>query len=162
MMEDEFCLHLKKTESFLCLLFANICLRDWLWPFDSGFYEGHHPLVSMGLGSRSPNGYQNPCGCGWSSPVCKMLKHSLLSVPQFPHLWTQSVIGEGPAGTEGWLCVNVGKSVQAYFLSLCFTDSAFTCVSVLQIEDLWQPCIVRWWLAYFSNKVLLKVCTLLF
>ena len=122
MMEDEFCLHLKKTESFLCLLFANICLRDWLWPFDSGFYEGHHPLVSMGLGSRSPNGYQNPCGCGWSSPVCKMLKHSLLSVPQFPHLWTQSVIGEGPAGTEGWLCVNVGKSVQAYFLSLCFTD----------------------------------------
>lgn len=44
----------------------------------------------------------------------------------------------------------------ACIVPLCFTDSAFTCVGVLQIEDLWQPRIVRWWLAFFSNKVLLK------
>lgn len=46
----------------------------------------HHPLVSIGVGSRSPNRYQNPCGCGWSSPVYKMVKYSLPSVYHSFHI----------------------------------------------------------------------------
>ena len=47
--------------------------------------------------------------------------------------------------------------LQAYLVLLSFEDTVY-----LQIESLWQPCTIRWWLAFFSNKLVFKLRYLCF
>ena len=44
------------------------------------------------------------------------------------------------------------RQIQAYLILLCFTDTQF-----LQIEGLWQHCIVRWWLAFCGFLTVLRL-----
>ena len=58
-----------------------------------------------------------------------------------------------------------------YRHTLFYCTSFYCALQILHFfktEGLWQPCIVRWWLAFFSNEAfflkhfLIKVCTLFF
>lgn len=43
--------------------------------------------------------------------------------------------------------------IQAHFILLCFALLHFAdAAPFLQIEDMWQPCIIRWWLALLAMK----------
>ena len=62
-----------------------------------------------------------------------------------------------------WLQVvpNLGKNEAgagiAWFIVVHSTALCrFLLLFILQIESFWQPCVFRWWLPIFSNKVLLN------
>ena len=52
--------------------------------------------------------------------------------------------------------------IQAYLIWLCLVYQASHTLWFLHIEGLWQPCVVKWWLTFFSNKVFsIEVCIFL-